>query len=68
MYLKKNYIMNEGYDNIQNLFSSGIGSKIQINRKKFLDLSLCAGSLILGHNSKVFKDSLNEVSKSNISK
>ena len=67
MYLKKNYIMNEGYDNIQNLFSSGIGSKIQINRKKFLDLSLCAGSLILGHNSKVFKDSLNEVSKSNIS-
>jgi len=59
--------MNEGYSDGKNLFSSGIGSNIFVGKKKFLDLSLCAGSLILGHNSEIFKKSLNQALKKNIS-
>ena len=29
--------------------------------KKFLDLSLCAGSIILGHNSKIYRKSIKEI-------
>ena len=43
----KNYILNEGYDSLDNLFTSGKGSNIFINNKKYLDLSLCAGSHLL---------------------
>lgn len=67
MFLKKNFIMNEGYQDIRDLFSSGKGSNIFLKKKKYLDLSLCAGSLILGHNSKIFKKSLNDILKYNIS-
>ena len=67
MLLKKKHIMNEGYNKIDSLFSSGNGSNIFVNKKKFLDLSLCAGSLILGHNSKIFKDSMRNALNSNIS-
>ena len=67
MLLKKNYIMNEGYDKIDNLFSKAIGSNIFIKNKKFLDLSFCAGTNILGHNPQIFKNSLNQLVKNNIS-
>ncbi len=67
MFLKKKYILNEGYNKIDSLFTKGIGSNIFIKKKKFLDLSLCAGSLILGHNSKIFKKSLKHALKENIS-
>ena len=67
MFLKKNFIMNEGYQDIRDLFSSGKGSNIFLKKQKYLDLSLCAGSIILGHNSKIFKKSLNEIIKNNIS-
>ena len=67
MFLEANYILNEGYGDNKNLFSSANGSNIFVGKKKFLDLSLCAGSLILGHNSKIFKEALNQVSKNNIS-
>ena len=50
----QNFIKNEGYSKLSNLFSSGNGSDIFINKKKFLDLSLCAGSILLGHNSKIY--------------
>ena len=36
-------------------------------KKKYFDLSYCSGTLILGHNSKIFKNSLEELSKKNIS-
>ena len=62
-----NILMNEGYQSKFEAFSAGKGSNIFINKRKFLDLSLCAGSIILGHNSKVFKKSLNDISKNNIS-
>ena len=67
MLLKDNYILNEGYGDNKNLFSSGTGSNIFVGKKKYLDLSLCAGSLILGHNSKIFKKSIKQVFKNNIS-
>jgi glutamate-1-semialdehyde aminotransferase len=67
MLLEDNHIMNEGYGDSKNLFSSANGSNIFVGKKKFLDLSLCAGSLIIGHNSKIFKEALKQVSKNNIS-
>ena len=62
-----NYLLNEGYDNLNNLFTSGVGSNIFINNKKYLDLSLCAGSHILGHNPKIFQKSIKELTKFGIS-
>ena len=59
--------MNEGYIGGDDFITSGKGSNIIINKKKILDLSLCAGSLILGHNSKIYRDSVREVLKLNIS-
>ena len=38
-------------------------ARIFILIKKFLDLSLCAGTLILGHNSNIFKKSIKDVTK-----
>ena len=63
----QNFLYNEGYDNLNNLFSSGKGSNIYINKKKFLDLSLCAGSIILGHNSGIYRKSSREILKKNLS-
>ena len=57
----RSYIKNEGYSDLKNLFSSGKGSNIFIKKKKFLDLSLCAGSIILGHNSKIYKKTIKEI-------
>lgn len=65
--LKKNYILNEGYENSNNLFSSAKNSNIFINKKKIIDLSLCAGSLLLGHNPNIIKKSLKEIINKNIS-
>ena len=67
MFLKKNYILNEGYQTKNEPFHTGVGSNIFIKKRKFLDLSLCAGSLILGHSSKIFKKALKEVVNLNIS-
>ncbi len=62
-----NFLLNEGYENLNNLFTSGKGSKIYINNKKFLDLSLCAGTHILGHNPKIFQKSVKDLAKLGIS-
>lgn len=67
MPLSNKLILNEGYMSNNSCFTSGIGSNIYINKKKFLDLSLCAGTLILGHNSNIFKKSIKDVTKKNIS-
>jgi glutamate-1-semialdehyde 2,1-aminomutase len=60
-----NHLLNEGYDGKFKI-SSAIGSKIIINKKKILDLSYCAGTLLLGHNSKIFKNSLKDLDRLNI--
>ncbi len=62
-----NYLLNEGYHLNNDIIHKGKGSKIFINNKEILDLSFCAGSLILGHSSKIFKKSLNEIVNKNIS-
>ena len=53
-----NIILNEDYKDYNILFEKGEGDKIFFNGKAYIDLSNCAGSLILGHNSNVFKKSL----------
>ena len=63
----KNFIINEGYPGRKSLFEGGIGSKIIFKKKYFLDLSCCSGALLLGHNSKIFKKSIKEVTQKNIS-
>ena len=67
MLLKNNIIMNEGYEKRDNLFTKGIGSSIYIKNKKYLDLSFCAGTNLLGHNSKIYKKAVKQLIKLNIS-
>ena len=67
MFLKKNFIMNEGYENKVYLFSKGLGTNIYVNNKKYLDLSFCAGANLLGHNSKIYKKTLKQLINLNIS-
>ena len=62
-----NFLLNEGYNDLKNLLTSGKGSNIYINNKKYLDLSLCAGSHILGHNPAVFQKSIKKMLKMSIS-
>ena len=50
-----NSIFNEGYQNSNLIFEKGINDHIIIQGKKYIDLSNCAGSIILGHNSRFFK-------------
>ena len=54
----KNLILNEGYKNNKNLFDRGLGSKIFTNKKVFIDLSSGQGTLLLGHNSKIFRSQI----------
>ena len=55
-------ILNEGY-NYRKLASTAKGSRLNINNKPYLDLSNCAGSILIGHNNKVIKKSISEVLK-----
>ena len=55
---KTNIILNEDYKDNKILFDKGEGDKIFFKNKAYIDLSNCAGSLILGHNSNIFKKSL----------
>ena len=50
----KNYILNEGYLNSINFFTKGYKDKIYTSKKSFIDLSNCAGSILLGHNHNFF--------------
>lgn len=51
-----NYLLNEGYENKLKV-TRGEKSKIYIGQKPYIDLSYCAGTLILGHNSNIYKKS-----------
>ncbi len=63
----QNYILNEGYQDTLNLFYNANGSKIFLKKKKFIDLSMCAGSIILGHNHPFLKKTINKIFKKKIS-
>ena len=62
-----NFILNEGYSDCLNFFEKGIKDKIYTSNKSFIDISNCAGSLLLGHNHKVFKNAIKKYSKNNFS-
>ena len=53
-----NLILNEGYENNTDLFFGAQDEKIFTKKKIYIDLSMCAGSILLGHNHKVFKQSI----------
>lgn len=57
--MKNNYILNEGYNS--NVFDRADKSYIFSNNKKYHDLSFGSGTLILGHASKIFKNSLKKI-------
>ena len=60
-------ILNEDYQDCNIPFEKGVGDKIFFKRKAYIDLSNCAGTLILGHNSKIFQKSLKLYLKKKIS-
>ena len=61
------YILNEGYYKNLELFSKGNNVNIFSNKIKYIDLSMCAGSILLGHNHNIFKNSINDFLKKKIS-
>ena len=63
----QNSSLNEGYSTSKNFFDGGKGSKILLNGKEFIDLSYGAGSLILGHKSNIYKKSIRNILKNNLS-
>jgi glutamate-1-semialdehyde 2,1-aminomutase len=65
--MANNLLLNEGYTNNKYIFDRGMGSKIYIKKKKFIDLSFSAGSLLLGHNSKIFNQAIKDILKNKIS-
>jgi len=62
--MQDSYILNEGYYN--DIITHSSGSYIFIKKRKYLDLSNCAGSQIIGHNNFLIKKSLKEISKKGI--
>ena len=52
-----NSILNEGYNSKGPKFIKAKGSYV-FDGKKLIDLSFCAGSIILGHNHYVFKNAI----------
>ena len=59
-------VLNEGYKNKGSLFLKAKNSYI-FDKKKLIDLSFCAGSIILGHNHSVFKNAIKKFIKKDIS-
>ena len=56
----KNIVLNEGYQSSNFFFSRGKDDRIFIKKKSYIDLSNCAGSLILGHNNSLYKSKIKE--------
>ena len=53
-----NLILNEGYEKNTDLFYGAQDEKIFTKNKEYTDLSMCAGSILLGHNHKVFRQGI----------
>lgn len=65
--MQENFLLNEGYQSEKIFFDKGKGQYIFSKNKKYLDLSCCVGTLLLGHNSKILQSALRDVAKKNIS-
>ncbi|MDA9698805.1 aminotransferase class III-fold pyridoxal phosphate-dependent enzyme [Candidatus Pelagibacter sp.] len=61
------YILNEGYYKNLEFFSKGNNVDIFSNKIKYIDLSMCAGSILLGHNHNIFRKSIKDFLKKKIS-
>ena len=60
-------LLNEGYEKNTELFYKGDKEKIFSKKKSYLDLSMCAGSILLGHNHFIFQNSIKKFLKRKIS-
>ena len=58
----KNNLLNNGYENKFRITHSK-GQYLFSRKEKFLDLSMSAGVLLLGHSSKVFNKAINDLKK-----
>lgn len=65
--MQQNFLLNEGYQSSKVFFDKGRGQYIYSKNKRYLDLSCCVGTLLLGHNSKILQSSLKDVGGKNIS-
>lgn len=62
-----NLVFNEGYQETNYIFEQGKDDHIKINGKNYIDLSNCAGSIVLGHNSTFFKKKIKSYLNNNYS-
>jgi len=60
-------ILNENYHQNKHLLTSGMGSYVYNETKKYLDLTSGGGCLLLGHNNRTFKKSIKDFIRMNIS-
>lgn len=60
-------ILNEGYNLDNILFRKGKGSFIFSKKRKYFDLTSGGGCLLLGHNNKIFTNSIKKFIRLNIS-
>ena len=65
--MKNKIVFNEIYQKTNYFVQNGKNDKISIKNRKFYDLSFCSGVLLLGHNSKIFRETLKDFSKKKIS-
>ena len=65
--MSNNNLLNEGYQKSKIFFDRANGPYIYHKKNEYLDLSCCAGTLLLGHNSKIFQRSLDKIKKYQIS-
>ena len=56
--MKKNYLLNEGYQKGIK-FTGAKNQYIFTSKKKYLDFSMCSGTMFLGHAPNIFTNSLN---------
>ena len=61
-------LLNEGYGEKATFFKKAKGSLVFSKNKKFIDLSCGAGTMLLGHNSKIYKTSLKKYLNSGVKK
>ncbi len=65
--MKNKLVLNERYQQTNFYFDKAINDKIEIRKKSFYDLSFCSGVLILGHKSKIFRETLRDFNNKKIS-
>ena len=63
----KNIILNEKYSSSSFFLEKAKGDKIFLKNKSFLDMSFCNGVMLLGHNNKIYKESIKKYLQKNFS-